>query len=516
MRHSDTKLKNWTDGNIIEMIIDSDKVMKHFHDCLFKMICFVEKKPNLPPPQIWIANFHISNVDLLGPGKGGKAFHLMLKAARAGVLVYLLHSADFGMFWKKKQKHFIKTLNEEKNGFAALDSRYPPWAVHHQKFYVCFWPRHEDWMAVVSSAGFNEIDWDNSNHADVKEPTHEFSVLVQGPAVLDLAYTFAERWNDRTNIENTYPNITASIPINFLDEYSSVNHKCTKSVQVLRTYPIHIKKTNKLNSTSKCLDYSWSDIGEFTVWGSYLQAIKNAKLYIYLEDQFFNSFLCPPVIKAPEELLRKIDLVHQLGKALERNVDVIVLVPEINGNSLLYRWLVEHQKLLSLHYLYDFHANARLNSQGAGRLVIRTLSVNNKSVMVHSKLMIVDDEFVLVGNSNIGPRSMTFDSEVHLGIVDQDEKLARDIRLEIWKEHLQLTEEECDQEIPKSMINRLKNPKEGIAIFSNIDGPGGRRLRPFVPNPEKLNKISQFEKYLMRTFAQPYAGPDVTELWQHK
>lgn len=506
-RHPGTELNNYSDDNKIEMLINGNTVMEHFHSCVEKMIRFMEEHEKIPnPPQIWIANLNLTNVELLGPKHGGKAYELILKAAQKGIKVYLLNSG-FGKFWKIKQKKFIKRFNKEECGFAAYDSRNPLWGVHHQKFYVCLWPSPKDWLAVVSSADFDNIDWDTSDHSLAKSPTHQLSLVVRGPAVRDIALTFAERWNDGINIKQTFPQITTSIPIDFLNIPIPSPIEASHSVQVLRTYPIHIKRKDKPTSELVSLSYSWSYQGEFTIWGAYLQAIKRAKYYIYIEDQYFSSLNCPPVLNTPEESLYDLDLVYQLGKALERNVDVIVLVPEKNSDNGIYRWLVEHQKFLGIKYLYNKYNKALSESRQVGNLLILMLNVNDKPVIVHSKLMIVDDEFVLAGTANIGSRSMTFDSEIHLGIVDEKETFAKEMRLAIWKEHLQLTEEESDENNPASIINKIKDPKEGVTILKCDKGPGTRRLRPINDTLLKNNPNWYCEKYLMKTIAQPYAGP---------
>lgn len=49
--------------------------------------------------------------------------------------------------------------------------------------------------------------------------------------------------------------------------------------------------------------------------------------------------------------------------------------------------------------------------------------------------MIIDDKFVSIGSANIGQRSMTNDSELHVGIVDEANLLAKEFRVKLWAEH---------------------------------------------------------------------------------
>src|SRR4029450_3486001 len=73
-------------------------------------------------------------------------------------------------------------------------------------------------------------------------------------------------------------------------------------------------------------------------------------------------------------------------------------------------------------------------------------------VYVHAKVCVIDDVWVSVGSDNFNRRSWTHDSELSNGVLDatRDEReprdpaglgdgarvFARDLRLELWREHL--------------------------------------------------------------------------------
>lgn len=508
-RPPDSELSNWTDGNEVEIIIDGKALMEHFYNCIQKMIGFMGLNKNTQnPPQIWISNMDITNIELLGPGKGGDIFELLIRAAKIGVKVYLLHSGQiyqylgyFGKLLQPKMKGFLKKLNLQPSGFGASDSRTPSiWGVQHQKFYICLWPEPTEWIAVVSSADFNHERWDTPNHFGVDNLTHELSAVLRGPVVRDIAITFAERWNDRSSIKRTDPIITATIPTELLYIPIPARKYGTHSIQVLRTYPI-LRKNN----------YSWSKHGEFSVWGSYLQAIQQAKQYIYIEDQYLSSFILPPIVDAPKELLNNLDVIYQLGRALERKVDIVILVTGKHDDKWAFRKTVKQQKAASINYLYDVYQHSISKSKECGRLVIRTLVVENKNVLVHSKLMIVDDEFVLMGNANIGPRSMTYDSEIQLGIVDEKGSFAQSLRIASWMEHLQFARWKSTQANQSIPIDKLKDPGKAISMFINNEVEEVQRLQLVRPNIKVTQYIHPLTRCLMKTFTQPYAGPGMNE-----
>ena len=57
-------------------------------------------------------------------------------------------------------------------------------------------------------------------------------------------------------------------------------------------------------------------------------------------------------------------------------------------------------------------------------------------VYVHAKIGIVDDRWLTVGSANLNEHSLFNDTEVN--VVTCDEHLARDARLRLWAEHLEL------------------------------------------------------------------------------
>lgn len=224
-RHPGTQLHAFTDNNEVVELIDGEAVMKDFHDGLDNLINFMQDHPDTAnPPQVWISLFAFTDVELLGPGSI-KADQLILEAAEKGVIVFFLHSHDFNTQYHTRDYDvslFIEQLNNQKymgkrTGFAALDERTPAfWSGHHQKIYIFLYPESSSkWTTVVGSADINTPRRDTPDHSEVDKPSHEVSVRIRGPAVRDIALTFAERWNDDSI--RTEPRIDTSITTDFLD-----------------------------------------------------------------------------------------------------------------------------------------------------------------------------------------------------------------------------------------------------------------------------------------------------------
>jgi phosphatidylserine/phosphatidylglycerophosphate/cardiolipin synthase-like enzyme len=312
--------------------------------------------------------------------------------------------------------------------------------------------------------------------------------MIQGPAVADVERVFVERWNDgieyhqpayyyRYYSPNEHP---SRIPLGpRLNEPSySLNSVGSHSVQVLLTY----------GRTSSCQGYSWSPAGEFTIWASYLNAIQKAERYIYIEDQYFLPFGWLPPCFRRSGIAQESDIVFQLGEAIKRGVKVVVLVPaETEDISKIYQI---YQRNLGCSYLNEI-AN---NSEGEF-IIASPYTPEGVPIYVHSKLMICDDELVLIGSANICQRSMTHDSELHIAIVDEEGKFARDLRRNLWSEHLGYLSSQSD----------LDDPDTAIEIFKEeMENPDNPKIRPYQFQQEDEPPIAY--RKLMEII-DPYGGP---------
>jgi phosphatidylserine/phosphatidylglycerophosphate/cardiolipin synthase-like enzyme len=326
-----SRLTPYTDGNRIELLIDGKEILKDFHDRISVLTSLarddVFSDPDQKKQELWICSWRLDGVPLLGQTAplGNDAITKIEEAAEAGVKVYFLGSCHYP-HWA----HDLQIISERLQNLGsqgACDKRYQRLGSHHQKFNIFRYSNNSgidisfvsDMVAVLGSADLSITRWDDSNHQEnnsdrLNGPTHDIAVIVDGPATHDIAQTFVERWNDTTNRNRTKPEISTTISTDFLN--TPIPPQGTCSVQVLRTYPIEPSN-----------GYSWSNQGEFTIWASYLNAIKQATEYIYIEDQYFYPFSFPPAFENSQDHIRETDLVYQLGERIKDGVDVIVLVP---------------------------------------------------------------------------------------------------------------------------------------------------------------------------------------------
>jgi phosphatidylserine/phosphatidylglycerophosphate/cardiolipin synthase-like enzyme len=469
-----------TDGNTVTPLIDGKEYMRTWREGLLAL----HRESNA---EFYHAGWRFEGLKTLGAtAPGSDAVEDVSHAKREGVSTYVLACCNLGCI--RFNQPSLRRLRLQGVRTAYLDSRFPLWGSNHQKFAIM--KSSTAASVVLGSVDIAKTRWDSSEHLAVnpdRDPkygkqTHETAVHIEGPAVTDVERTFRERWNDSTRTLGLQP-ILSTKPL-ITTAFSSFPGRGTHSVQVLRTYGI----------TAAAIGYSWSPVGEFTVWASYLNALKRASSYIYIEDQYFLPFDWPPC-HARTGLARDTDIVYQLGEAMKRGVNVIVVTPN-TATSVWRRHLTYHRDV-GVNYLRSVRAGG-----SPGDIVVASLRCDGSDIYVHSKLMIVDDEFISIGSANVGQRSMTCDSELHVGIVDEANVLAKEFRMKLWEEHTGLPAES------------LSDPDVAFDIFrTSVDECHGN-LRPYPVNPLSVyppNTTSTppppRQASIIRRGIDPYAGP---------
>jgi len=467
----------YTDGNHLEPLIDGAAMMADFHDQVELMI-------NSEDPGQWtlyISAMNIHAVKLKGLNHPAKdAMSMILEAAEAGVKVYYMGSGHAGA--DQVSAGFAKKLMEH-GSEGTGDKRFPPYAGQHQKYTVARGPNNE-WVAVLGSGDFFKGNWDAPEHLEENPdrpgpPIHNVWMKIHGPLIHDIALSFAERWNDSETSDRTSPRISSTIATDFTG--SPLPKVGTHSVQLLRIYALESKPGE---------GFSWSDHGEFTIWASYINAIKKAEKYIYIEDQYLYPFGFKPYFERPAGTGRDSDIFYQLGEAIKRGVDVICLVPGRNDV------FIKHYEFQGRRRGADYLRRISEEHPGAGRFMLSKLQVGKKDPVIHSKVMLVDDELALVGSANVAQRSMCLCSEIHMAIIDEKNELARDPRLALWGEHMELED-----------TTSIMDPRQAVtAYIENAEkGPGRLKSLPMTRMKVELPYGPIWDKLI-----DPYRGPERT------
>jgi hypothetical protein len=104
--------------------------------------------------------------------------------------------------------------------------------------------------------------------------------------------------------------------------------------------------------------------------------------------------------------------------------------------------------------------------------------VGNRTIYVHSKIMIVDDIWATIGSANLNRRGLCFDAELNITVVDTEvsdgrRRFARDLRLALWREHLGLQDAD--------MIH-IQDPIAGAAEWVTRTVSNQAHIKPFNEN----------------------------------
>jgi len=123
---------------------------------------------------------------------------------------------------------------------------------------------------------------------------------------------------------------------------------------------------------------------------------------------------------------------------------VIVLLPlhtEGNLNDSTVQTVMYYQRELMKQFIFVLKERGVTNwnhyiSFHALEQVYQDMVTMKVSLLyVHSKMMIVDDRFTIIGSANINERSMSGSRDTEIAAVINSPSFARELRLRLWNEH---------------------------------------------------------------------------------
>lgn len=343
-----------------------------------------------------------------------------LAQQRPDLVIYLL-SWDFAMIYAMEREFFprykLKWRTHKRIHF-ALDGRHPVGASQHQKIVVI-----DDALAFAGGFDLSQWRWDTSRHMPEDErrtdpsgkpypPFHDVQMMVDGPAARALGELVKARW---TRSEGAPPEIPP--PDADADPWPPSVKPDFRDVRI---------------AIARTLPQNEDQPAATEVRQLYLDSIAAARRFIYIENQYLSA--------------------HCIGEALEARLkaengpEVVLVLPEKTGG-----WLEQHTmdvlrgRLVARLQAADRHDRLRLYYP-------RLRERPHSALMVHAKVMIIDDLLLRVGSSNLSNRSMGLDSECDLAIAaaPEDEGLQQsigNIRTRLLAEHLGRKAEDVAQAV---------------------------------------------------------------------
>ncbi|CAM8912190.1 unnamed protein product [Rhodiola kirilowii] len=371
-----------------------------------------------------------------------------------------------------------------------------------------------------------------------REPWHDLHSRLEGPAAYDVLMNFQQRWMKATRwkefgmrikskthgqddslikIERISWILSPPIPDMKDDDIITYIPKDEPLVWVSReddpeTWHVQIFRSIDSGSlrgfpkdvdTAKSLNLVCSKnmVIDKSIQTAYIQAIRSAKHFIYIENQYFlgSSYGWPSYKDAGADHLIPMELALKIAskiRAKERFAVYVVIPMWPEGDpktatvqEILY-WQSQTMEMmyqlvareLNAAELADFHPLDYLNFYCLGnreeippKMLVETdpnaQNGNNKvtdsfkfqrfMIYVHAKGMIVDDEYVIIGSANINQRSMagTKDTEIAMGSYQPHHTWAAKkrhphgqiygYRKSLWAEHLGMLSETFEK--PESL-----------------------------------------------------------------
>lgn len=262
-----------------------------------------------------------------------------------------------------------------------LDTEHPIYAAHHQKI-VCI----DDALAFAGGMDLTVSRWDTNAHepehasrvtpeGEAYGPVHDVQMMVNGEAARHLAALAAERWRRATG---------ETLPLAGKEETRWPAHLPAD----FRRADIAIARTAPAWGTEPAVE----EIASLTV-----DALRAARKSIYIEAQYFS---CSEVCKALAELLEQED-----GPE-------IVVVAACSTHGVMERLVMGNNRDRMIRHLRQVDRYDRLRvyypaiEQGESRC----------EILVHAKVMIIDDKLLRIGSANLNNRSRGLDTECDLAI----------------------------------------------------------------------------------------------------
>lgn len=331
-----------------------------------------------------------------------------------------------------------------------FDSAHPLGCSHHQKITVI-----DDSFAVCGGIDMTSARWDTRAHIheDARRrgpgkrrygPWHDVTMMMEGEIADALAELGRERWQIAGGGQMG-PCRPARSPWP------------ERLVAEFRDVEIGIARTRSRYGTN-------GEVRE--VEALFLEHIARARRFIYAETQYF----------AARRIAEAIAL-----RLAEPEPPEIVIVNPLSADG----WL--EQKIMDSARVRLLHALREIDRAGRFHLLV-PFTTGGDPIYVHAKLMIVDDEILRVGSSNMNNRSMGLDSECDV-FLDAARPANSGIGPAITRLRHSLLAEHCG--IAEEQVAALLAEHGSMAGMVAALPRRGRRLEPYVLRP-----LSDAEKAL--------------------
>jgi phosphatidylserine/phosphatidylglycerophosphate/cardiolipin synthase-like enzyme len=386
------------EGCVLDVLIDGEEAMAAIAEAIAAARQFVH-----------VTGWHFAAEFELVRGEPAAVLGALLAEAaeRVDVRVLAWAGAPVPVFHPSRTevREGVRQLVRQTKIRCELDPREHPFHCHHEKTLVI-----DGQVAFVG--GIDMTDFGGDRNDSSEHPArrrlgwHDVGTRLRGPAVADVAAHFALRWRELTG--ETVPEPPPPVA-------------CGE-------HTVHVVRT-----VSEVM-YESLPRGDFRILESYIRALRSAREFVYLENQFLWA---PEIVEL---------LAARLRDPPQEAFRLVVVLPSKANNG-----QDDTRGQLGRLVAAD---------DGAGRLLAATVRSRTGSrddpLYVHAKVGIVDDRWLTVGSANLNAHSLLNDTEMN--VCSDHPQLARRTRLRLWAEHLEVDPEAIDGRPVAKVVDELWRP----------------------------------------------------------
>jgi phosphatidylserine/phosphatidylglycerophosphate/cardiolipin synthase-like enzyme len=383
---------------------------------------------------------------------------------------------DFGFYkllFRGSAMAWFARLAAQKSIRFRLDHSHPTGCSHHQKIVVI-----DDCFAICGGIDMTGDRWDRPAHRDDDPervrpsgrpypPWHDATMAVDGALATTIGDLARERWFRATG--EVLPRI-----------------KDAGSLWPEALEP-HFRDHELAVARSSAAYGDWPEAQE--VEHLFEDMIASAKRFIYIENQYFTS----PKIAAA--IIRRFE---------QPEPPEIVLVGPLKAEGWLEQVAMDATRIRLAQIIGRSDPDNRFR-------IFTPKTAGGEDIYVHAKIMIVDDEVLRVGSSNLNNRSLGLDSECDLALTarnDAERATIAGLRTRLMAEHLGCEEAEVERQFAATgsllaTIEALRGPGKSLALLP-IEKPTGATA--FIADTELLdpkNPDAMFEGMTRRSLFDP-------------
>lgn len=310
-------------------------------------------------------------------------------------------------------------------------------------------------MVVIDGEKLYIGGMDLTSRRDDPDRWHDSHIAITGPCVKDALKVVQAHWHAVKEKNCIAPLFACK---NIIDNNGS--HNLKEAIALAKSKSDHLPKSNNNGTMQIVVGMKRKYFNNEKKWQktyvnlthtceiqkTHLSLISNAKRFLYLENQnftgpYFHHDSCNLVLNA---IINKIVEMHKQGKPFH----FYALLPIFHGASptplplqlLMQRqWKTIEWFIATINQKTNGHAADYITFMNSGRQIYADNKLKFIQKYTHAKLLIADDNEMILGSANITERSMAEDrdSEVIIHLKGQKKEI-KDYRVRLFKEHFSL------------------------------------------------------------------------------